>query len=77
MSPMLPSLKAAAVIRALERAGFVLVRVSGSHHRFVHRDNSSRATTVPGHKSHDLPRPVLRSILKQAGLSVDEFLMLL
>ena len=73
----LPSVKAAEVIRALERGGFVVVRVSGSHHRLIHRDDPARATTVPMHKGRDLPKPLLRAILKQAGLSVDAFEALL
>lgn len=77
MSAKLPSLKPAAVMRVLIRSGFEQVRVSGSHHRFVHRDDPVRATTVPVHQGRDLPKPVLRAILKQAGLSVDEFIALL
>jgi len=33
--------------------------------------------TVPRHDRFDLPSPVLRSILKQAELAVDEFIALL
>ena len=72
-----PSLKAVDVIRALERGGFVVVRTAGSHHRLVHRTDPTRATTVPVHKGRDLPKPFVRAIIKQAGLTVDEFLDLL
>ena len=77
MTARLPSLKALEVIRALERAGFEIVRSAGSHHRLVHQQNPTRATTVPVHKGRDLPRPILRAIIKQAGLTVEEFLDLL
>jgi predicted RNA binding protein YcfA (HicA-like mRNA interferase family) len=77
MSSRLPVLKAIEVIRALEKAGFVVVRSAGSHHRLVHRDDATRATTVPIHKGRDLPRAFLRSILKQARLTPDEFRALL
>ena len=77
MTVRLPSLKASEVIRALERGGFADVRSAGSHHRLVHRDDPSRATTVPVHKGRDLPRPLLHAILKQAGLTAEEFLALL
>ena len=77
MTVRLPSLKASEVIRALERGGFADVRSAGSHHRLVHRDDPSRATTVPVHKDRDLPRPLLHAILKQAGLTAEEFLALL
>ena len=77
MSATLPSVRPAAVMRALARVGFVEVRVKGSHHRFVHRTDPTRATTVPVHQGHDMPLGTLRSILKQAGLTVDEFIALL
>ncbi|TMJ77018.1 MAG: addiction module toxin, HicA family [Alphaproteobacteria bacterium] len=77
MSERLPTLKALAVIRALERAGFVVVRSAGSHHRLVHSADARRATTVPVHKGRDLPRPMLRAIIKQAGLTAEEFVDLL
>ena len=77
MSGRLPALKAREVIRALEKGGFEVVRIQGSHHRLVHRSDPSRATTVPEHKGRDLPRPFLRAILKQARLTVDEFRALL
>ena len=65
------------VIRALQRGGFEIVRTSGSHHRLVHRTDHARATTVPVHKGRDLPRPLLHAIIKQSGLTVEEFLQLL
>lgn len=73
----LPALKPREVIRALERAGFEVVRVKGSHHILVHRDDRSRITNVPAHGSRDLPRGTLADIIKQAGLSIDQFLELL
>ena len=73
----LPSLKADEVIRALQRGGFEVVRTAGSHHRLVHRSEPARATTVPVHKGRDLPKPFVRAIIKQAGLTVEEFLDLL
>ena len=77
MTASLPSLKALDVIRALERAGFEVVRSSGSHRRLVHKYDASRATTVPVHKGRDIPGPLLRAIIRQSGLSVEEFVALL
>ena len=71
--PQLSSVTANQVVRALERAGFVRTRQRGSHLR-LKRGNLS--VTVPMH-SGDLPAPVLRSILRQAQMSEDEFLALL
>ena len=50
----LPAVSGARLVLALQRAGFVVVRVSGSHHRLVHRDDPGRATTVPVHGGKDL-----------------------
>lgn len=76
MNQRLPSLTARDVIRALERAGFVVSRTSGSHRRLVHVGNPARKVTIPVH-SGDLKRGTLRAIVAQAGLTVAEFLALL
>lgn len=73
----LPALKPRQVISALERAGFQIVRIKGSHHIMIHRDDRARMTNIPAHGSRDLPRGTLRAIIDQAGLTVDEFLHLL
>ena len=73
----LPAVTPADVIRALQKAGFVVARIRGSHHILIHRDDPSRITNVPGHGSHDLPRGTLRAIIRQAGMTVDEFVGLL
>ena len=73
----LPALTARDVICALGRAGFVVTRSKGSHHRPVHATNPNRATTVAVHKGRDIPRGTLGDIIEQAGLTVDEFLDLL
>ncbi|MFN0148638.1 MAG: type II toxin-antitoxin system HicA family toxin [Dehalococcoidia bacterium] len=70
-----PVVRPVQVVRGLERAGFVVSRQSGSHQFLVHRD-SGRRTTVAIH-NRDMSPPMLRAVLKQAGLSVNEFLTLL
>lgn len=69
----LPQVKAAEVVRALERAGFQRVRQSGSHLRLK---RGNLGVTVPMHKG-DLRGRTLKSIIQQAGLTPDEFLVLL
>ncbi|EOW3687035.1 type II toxin-antitoxin system HicA family toxin [Staphylococcus pseudintermedius] len=54
------------VIKKIERDGWYLVRVVGSHHHFKHPTRKGKVT-VP-HPKKDLPRGTERSILKQAGL---------
>ncbi|MEA3351154.1 MAG: type II toxin-antitoxin system HicA family toxin [Chloroflexota bacterium] len=71
----LPMLRAREVIRALERAGFRVVRQKGSHARLRHEDG--RVVTVPVHPGQDIGRGLLRKILRDVDLSPDEFLKLL
>jgi predicted RNA binding protein YcfA (HicA-like mRNA interferase family) len=51
----------------------VVDRVVGSHHILAHPDDPRRAVTVPFHGSKDLKAGTLRSIIRQAGLTVEEF----
>ena len=77
MTDRLPAVRAASVIRALERAGFSISRVSGSHCRLIHAGDPARKLTIPLHGASDLERGTLRSIISQAGLGVAEFIELL
>lgn len=77
MSSALPILKPREVLRALQRAGFVTRHQTGSHVQPRHPEKSHLRVTVPRHDRFDLPRPVLRSILRQAEIEVEEFLKLL
>ena len=70
----LPTIAGRDCIRALEKAGFVQIRQKGSH-VFMRRANPFGQTVVPDHKTLD--RGTLRAIIRQAGLTVDEFLELL
>jgi predicted RNA binding protein YcfA (HicA-like mRNA interferase family) len=76
MNQRLPALTARDVVRALESAGFVVARTSGSHARLIHKTDARRQVTIPMH-SGDLKRGTLRAIIGQAGLSVAEFIELL
>ncbi len=73
----LPSVNPDACIKALERAGFYVSRQRGSHVQ-MRRDEPQPARTIPVPVSKKpLPRGTLRSIIRQAGLSIDEFIALL
>ena len=67
MSPRLPTLKAREVMRALEKAGFVLIRSKGSHRVFQHPTDAARRTVVADHGAKDIPRGTLRDIVDQAA----------
>jgi len=68
----LPSLKARQVIRVLESIGFERIRQSGSHVTFRHPDG--RWTIVSVHPGKTIPRGTLRKIIRDTGLTVEEFL---
>jgi predicted RNA binding protein YcfA (HicA-like mRNA interferase family) len=72
----LPAVSGRTVIGALERAGFEVVRIKGSHCFLRHQSDPSRQTVVPVHR-RDLPPGTLRAILRQADLTPAEFLDLL
>lgn len=71
--PKLPILKPRQIINALEKAGFRQVRQKGSHIQFK---RGNLLVTVPNH-SGDLNPQVLRSILRQAQMTPEEFINLL
>lgn len=76
MSPQLPVLTARQVIRCVEKAGFYVHHQSGSHVQLKHKTKPELRLTVPFYTG-DLPRAVIRSIIRQAGMSVDDFTGLL
>ena len=77
MSGEIPVCKAREVMRVLERAGLVHVRSSGSHRVLQHPDDPQRRTIVSDHRGQDVPKGTLRQIIRQAGMTVDEFIDLL
>ena len=68
----LPVLKPREVIRVLLRLGFAEVRQRGSHKQFAHADG--RRTTVPVHRGRDIAPVLLRRIIKDTRVSVEDFL---
>jgi len=73
--PKLPSFTPQKIIKMLEKKGFVLDRIKGSHHIY-HNPETKRRVVVPLYKT-DLPRGTLLEILKQAGMSKEELRNLL
>ena len=66
----LPRLKGKELVSALERAGFTVDRSRGSHVFLRHPDG--RTTTVPIHSGETIGPGLLRAILRDVELSVDE-----
>ena len=71
--PKLPRVSGKEVKHALERAGFREVSQKGSHVKMRHDDG--RTVIIPMHS--ELAPGTLRSILRQARLTVEEWLELL
>ncbi|MFV2057928.1 MAG: type II toxin-antitoxin system HicA family toxin [Thiohalomonadales bacterium] len=70
----LPRISGRTCVNALTKAGFYQKRQHGSH-IILRRDDPFAQTVVPDHK--ELDRGTLRAIIRQAGLSNDEFSALL
>lgn len=70
----LPTVSGAECVKALEKIGFVVHRQRGSHITMV-RQKSASQVTVPNHTT--VAKGTLRAIIKQVGLTVDEFIDLL
>jgi predicted RNA binding protein YcfA (HicA-like mRNA interferase family) len=68
--PRLPPISSEKVIKVLEKKGFVLKRITGSHYIFAHPETKKRVT-VPYH-SKDIAKGTLFQRLFDAGITRDE-----
>ena len=59
------------LIKLLETKGFVVKRITGSHHIFFHQE-LRKTIVVPVHGNKDIPNGTFLSIIKQAGISKEE-----
>jgi len=71
----LPRVTPDEVAKALVKLGFSVSRQSGSHR--IYRNPQGKRVTIPYHKGKVLHPKVLKSILRDAELSLDEFQKLL
>lgn len=70
----LPQISGRDCVKALIKAGYYVKRQHGSH-IILRRNDPFAQVVVPDHKILD--RGTLRAIIRQAGLSIDEFLQLI
>ena len=63
MSEKFPVISGKDFIKMLEKIGFSVTRINGSHHRMKHSDG--RVTTIPVHKNDPIPKGLLRKILRE------------
>jgi predicted RNA binding protein YcfA (HicA-like mRNA interferase family) len=72
MPPSLPRISGAEAVRALQKLGFIVLRQKGSH---VILRRESMGCVVPQHR--ELKIGTLSGVLKQAGVTADEFIQAL
>ncbi len=73
--PKLPVVPFRDLARIAESLGYVRVRQKGSHVMFRRADGQT--IPIPDHGSRDLVRPLIHRIIKDMGLSIDEYVKLL
>lgn len=61
------------IIKRLKVFGFAFDRQAAGSHEIWYNEQTDRYTTVPNHPG-DMPEGTLRAILKQAGISPDDYL---
>lgn len=72
--PKLPTVSGQEVVKALSKIGFRFRRQVGSH-MILKRQLDGKRLAIPNHR--EIPKGTLRAIIRQAGLTVDEFVALL
>jgi len=76
MSDKFPRVRCEQLVQVLKKAGFVEKRQKGSH-LTMWRDSDKRRVTVPIHAGREVPIGTLRSILRDADITADDFRSLL
>lgn len=74
--PKIPLLTARKIIQVLKRAGFVEDRQKGSHLILIHPKTKVR-TVIPIHSGKTIKKSLMKAIIDDAKLSVEEFKKLL
>ena len=73
--PKIPVFSGKEFVKFLLAIGFVDIRTKGSHKRLKHPDG--RVTTVPIHKNKDLPKGLIKKIIREdLEMSLDKFVEL-
>jgi predicted RNA binding protein YcfA (HicA-like mRNA interferase family) len=70
----MPSATAREFQNAARKLGFLRTRQSGSHERWNHPDG--RSVTIPIHGGREIGPPLFFKLLRQIGVSIDEFIKL-
>jgi predicted RNA binding protein YcfA (HicA-like mRNA interferase family) len=73
--PKLPVISGVEAVKALSKIGYEIDHQTGSHIILRQKEEPHRRLTVPKHK--EIAKGTLRAIIRQAGLTVEEFVKLL
>lgn len=73
--PKIPVIKPRELIRVLRKLGFFKHHQVGSHAQF--KNPNGKRITVPIHSSKDLKRKILKGIINDLEITVEEFILLL
>jgi predicted RNA binding protein YcfA (HicA-like mRNA interferase family) len=60
------------IVQRLKFFGFSFLRQAAGSHEIWYNKSTGRYTTIPNHTG-DMPQGTLRAILKQAGISAEDF----
>jgi predicted RNA binding protein YcfA (HicA-like mRNA interferase family) len=71
----LPRLNAQKLIKALQKAGFEVIRIRGSHHFLRHPDG--RCTVIPVHRGETIGPGLMSEILRDCEVNLEELTKLL
>lgn len=73
--PKLPVVSGIEAVKAFSRIGYEIDHQTGSHIILRQRNHPYRRLTIPNHR--EIAKGTLRGLIKQAGLTVEEFTELL
>lgn len=71
----LPAVSAREAVKAFQKVGYNFDHQTGGHIILRHRDPPHRRLTIPNHP--EIAKGTLRTLLRQAGLTVEQFRPLL
>ncbi len=73
--PKLPSIKGKQLLKILQRIGYSLDHIQGSHH--ILRHSNGKKTTIPIHSNKEIPKGTLLGMLTDLDISKEELTVLL
>jgi len=73
--PKIPPISPNKLVKILEKTGFKVIRQKDSH--LIMMDNKKTRIVIPMHPEKDIKPGLIRAIIREAGISRENFLTLL